>query len=153
MMHHRFVERPDIALMVFLAFTIYALNAWIRAGRRWIFWLPVVQLLWANTHPSIIVGLDCPSSRCWAVASRCRWARGSSRAGGGIPAETSIPRGDGSGVVAAVLAGVLAASALNPYRFDALTLPFTLADQPWFRQEILELQPPRPGGVAGALRC
>jgi len=27
--------------------------------------------------------------------------------------------------------------------FDALVLPFTLADQPWFRQEILELQPPR----------
>jgi tetratricopeptide (TPR) repeat protein len=46
--------------------------------------------------------------------------------------------------VAAVLLGVLVASALNPHRFDALILPFTLADQPWFRQEVLELQPPRP---------
>src|SRR6185295_9956589 len=52
MMHHRFVERPDIALMVFLAFTIYALNAWTRAGRRFIFWLPLIQIVWANTHPS-----------------------------------------------------------------------------------------------------
>lgn len=31
---HRFVERPDIALMVFLAFTIYALDAYLDAGRR-----------------------------------------------------------------------------------------------------------------------
>ena len=147
MMHHRFVERPDIALMVFLAFTIYALNAWIRAGRRWIFWLPVVQLLWSNTHPSIIVGLVpfvavLGGGVALQVGARivARWWR--------IP-ETSIPSWRRLGVVAAMLVGVLAVSALNPYRFDALTLPFTLADQPWFRQEILELQPPRLGAWPG----
>src|SRR5262249_39577180 len=56
-----------------------------------------------------------------------------------------IPSWRRLGVVAAVLVGVLAASLINPYRLDGLTLPFTLADQPWFRQEILELQPPRAG--------
>lgn len=147
MMHHRFVERPDIALMVFLAFTIYALNAWTRSGRRWIFWLPVVQLVWANSHPSIIVGLVpfvavlgggvALQVGAWLVA---RWWR--------IPS-ASIPSWRRLGVVAAVLVAVLAASAINPYRFDALTLPFKLADQPWFRQEILELQSPRPGAWPG----
>jgi len=112
MMHHRFVERPDIALMVFLAFTIYALNAWIRAGRGWIFWLPVVQLVWANTHPSIIVGLVpfvavlgggvARQVGAWMVA---RWWR--------IP-PMAIPSWRRLGVVAAVLVAVLAASAINP---------------------------------------
>ncbi len=41
MVRHRFIERPDIALMVFLAFTIYALNAYLLEGRRLIFALPL----------------------------------------------------------------------------------------------------------------
>ena len=147
MMHHRFVERPDIALMVFLTFTIYALNAWIRSGRRFIFWLPLVQILWANTHPSIIVGLVpfiavLGGGVGLQVGGRilARWWR--------LPV-AAIPSWRRLGVVAAVLVGVLAASLLNPYRLDPLTLPFTLADQPWFRQEILELQPPRFGAWPG----
>jgi tetratricopeptide (TPR) repeat protein len=44
---------------------------------------------------------------------------------------------------------MLAVSVLNPYRFDPLTLPFHLADHPWFRQEVLELQPPRPAAWPG----
>src|SRR6185295_2336252 len=147
MMHHRFVERPDIALMVFLAFTIYALNAWTRAGRRFIFWLPLIQIVWANTHPSVIVGLVpfiavLGGGIGLQVGARlvARWWR--------IP-EASIPSWRRLGVVAAVLVGVLLASLVNPYRLDPLTLPFTLADQPWFRQEILELQPPRPGAWPG----
>lgn len=55
MVRHRFVERPDIALMVFLAVTIYALNAYLLEGRRLIFALPAVHVLWANMHPSVIV--------------------------------------------------------------------------------------------------
>jgi hypothetical protein len=138
---HRFVERPDIALMVFLAFTIYALDAYLDAGRRWIFLLPIVQIVWANTHPSIIVGLVpfvavLGGGTALRVGVRLiqRWWR----------PLTIIPSWRKLGTVAAVLGGVLVASVLNPHRFDALVLPFTLADQPWFRQEIMELQPPQP---------
>jgi len=138
---HRFVERPDIALMVFLAFTIYALDAYLDAGRRWIFLLPIVQIVWANTHPSIIVGLVpfvavLGGGTALRVGVRLiqRWWR----------PLTVIPSWRKLGTVAAVLGGVLVASVLNPHRFDALVLPFTLADQPWFRQEIMELQPPQP---------
>ena len=66
MMRHRFVERPDIALMVFLAFTIYALNAYLG-----------------------------PSWPCWAAASRCGWRRASSPAGSRrrrFPRGASSPR-------------------------------------------------------------
>jgi len=142
MMRHRFVERPDIALMVFLAFTIYALNAYVAAGRRWIFALPLVEVVWANTHPSIVVGLlPFAAVLGGGVALRlglraaARWWR---------PTDVVVPTWRQLGTIAAVLAGVVVASALNPHRWDPLTLPFTLADQPWFRQEILELQPPRP---------
>jgi tetratricopeptide (TPR) repeat protein len=142
MISHRFVERPDIALMVFLAFTIYALNAYLDAGRRWIFLLPIVQIVWANTHPSVIVGVvPFVAVLGGGLALRAgtrlveRWWR---------PATATIPTWRQLGTVAAVLLGVLVAAVINPLGLDPLTLPFTLADQPWFRQEILELQPPRP---------
>ena len=141
LVRHRFVERPDIALMVFLAFTIYALDAYLDAGRRWIFLLPVVQIVWANTHPSIVVGLvPFVAVLGGGVALRIgvrliqRWWR----------PLVVLPSWRKLGAVAAVLVGVLIASALNPHRLDALILPFTLADQPWFRQEVMELQPPTP---------
>jgi tetratricopeptide (TPR) repeat protein len=142
MIRHRFVERPDIALMVFLAFTLYALNAYLGAGRWWIFLLPVVALLWANMHPSLIVGLvPFGAVLGGGVALRVglalaqRWWQ---------PASVMVPSWRQLGVVAAILVGVLGASVANPYLFDPLTLPFTLAEQPWFRQEVLELQPPLP---------
>jgi tetratricopeptide (TPR) repeat protein len=147
MMRHRFVERPDIALMVFLAFTLYALNAYVSAGRRWIFLLPLVQLVWANTHPSVVVGLmPFAAVLGGGVALRVgtwlaqRWWR---------PTRATIPTWGQLGVVTVVLAGVLLVSIANPYRLDPLLLPFTLADQPWFRQEVLELQPPRPATWPG----
>lgn len=147
MMRHRFVERPDVALMVFLAFTVYALNAYLDTGRRWLFLLPAVQVVWANTHPSVVVGLvpflavlgGGVALRVGASLVRRWWQ----------PPAAAIPSWQKLGVVAAVLVGVLIASAVNPYRLDPLTLPFTLADMPWFRQEVLELQPPRPATWPG----
>lgn len=137
---HRFVERPDIMLMVFLAFTIYALNAYLAAGRRYLFALPVVQVLWANTHPSAIVGIVPFAAvlggglvlRLWET-----WRR---------PSVRTAPSWRQLVTVAATLAAVVVAAAVNPYRWDALLLPFRIAaDLPWFRQEVFELQPPRLG--------
>jgi tetratricopeptide (TPR) repeat protein len=141
MIRHRFVERPDIALMVFLAFTIYALNAYLEAGYRWIVLLPVLQVVWANTHPSAVVGLvPFAAVLGGGVMLRMglpvirRWGRST----------VTVPTWRQLGVVTAVLAGVLAGAAVNPHGLDALILPFKLADQPWFRQEVMELQPPAP---------
>jgi tetratricopeptide (TPR) repeat protein len=142
MIRHRFVERPDIALMVFLAFTIYALNAYLAAGRRWIVALPFVQVLWANAHPSVVVGvapflavLGGGLVLRLGLPMVARWWR---------PADVVMPTWRQLATVAVVLLGVLLAATLNPHGLDPLLLPFTLADRPWYRQEILELQPPQP---------
>jgi tetratricopeptide (TPR) repeat protein len=147
MMRHRFVERPDIALMVFLAFTIYALNAYLAAGRPWLFLLPLVQIAWANTHPSVVVGL---------VPFAAVLGGGVALQGGARlvkrwwhAPEAAVPSWRRLGMVTAVLAAVLLASTVNPYRLDPLTLPFRLADMPWFRQEVLELRPPAPSAWPG----
>ncbi|MDP2158411.1 MAG: tetratricopeptide repeat protein [Nitrospirota bacterium] len=51
----RFVERPDIFLMVFLGATIYFLNAFQLKNKKVIYALPFVHLLWANSHSSIVL--------------------------------------------------------------------------------------------------
>lgn len=50
---HRFVLRPEIFQMLFLAVTLYCLNEYLSRGRKYIYILPLVHLLWANMHSSI----------------------------------------------------------------------------------------------------
>ena len=153
MMRHRFVERPDIALMVFLAFTIYALNEYLAAGRRLLFLLPVVYVLWANIQPSIIVSvvpflavLGGGTVLRLTAGVLPRWASPA-----GIPTWRQLA------TVGVVLAAVAAASVVNPYGTDVHTLPFKMAEQAWFRQAVGELQAVRvstwlgPFVVAGVL--
>ncbi|KAF0146390.1 MAG: TPR Domain containing protein [Nitrospirae bacterium] len=49
----RFVERPDIFLMVFLSFTVFSLNAFLYENKKYIYLLPLVHMAWANMHVSI----------------------------------------------------------------------------------------------------
>lgn len=50
---HRFVERPDTFLMVFLSFSIFSLNAFVYDNKRYLYALPFVHMIWANSHSSI----------------------------------------------------------------------------------------------------
>ena len=50
---HRFVERPDTFLMVFLSFSIFSLNAFVYNDKKYIYALPLTHMLWANSHASI----------------------------------------------------------------------------------------------------
>jgi tetratricopeptide (TPR) repeat protein len=135
---HRFVERPDIMLMVFLAFTIYALNAYLAAGRRYLYALPLVQVVWANTHPSAIVGIVPFAAVLGGGVLLRLWETWRPRP---VPAAPSWRQ---LATVSATLLVVVGAAAVNPYRWDALLLPFRIAtDLPWFRQEVFELQAPR----------
>ena len=143
MIRHRFIERPDIALMVFLAFTIYALNAYLLEGRRLIFALPAVHVLWANMHPSVIVTVV---------------PFGAALAGGGLlhllrrgraVEDSWAPTARQLKVVAGVLVADVLASLINPRGVEILTLPFQLAASPWFTQEVNELQRPPFGLYPG----
>jgi len=51
----RFVLRPDMFFMVFLSFSIFSLNALLYDNKKYVYALPLVHMLWANTHASIIV--------------------------------------------------------------------------------------------------
>ena len=136
MVRHRFVERPDIALMVFLAITIYALNAYLLEGRRLIFALPAVHVLWANMHPSVIVTVV-PFGAALAGGTLLHLLRrGSDGEASGPPSARQLK------VVAGVLIADLLASLINPRGLEILTLPLHLAASPWFTQEINELQRP-----------
>lgn len=54
---HRFVERPDTFLLVFWTYSIFSLNAYLYDGKKYFYLLPVIHLLWANSHSSIIIML------------------------------------------------------------------------------------------------
>jgi tetratricopeptide (TPR) repeat protein len=137
MIRYRIVERPDLVLMVFLSFTVYALNAYLSDGRRYLYLLPALQVLWANMHPSTIVAVV-PFGAILAggVLLRLleRWRR---------QPITGTPSPRQLRTVALVLGGVLLASTLNPYGTHALIQPFRLAAAPWLTQYVHELQPPR----------
>src|SRR5262245_8389855 len=133
MLRHRFVERPDIVLMVFLACTVYALNAWLLEGRRLIFALPIVHVLWANMHPSVIVTVV-PFAAALVGGAALRVL--------GPGPDSEAPTGRQLAVVAGVLAADLVAALLNPRGIEILTLPLQLAASPFFTQEINELQRP-----------
>ena len=137
MMRHRFVERPDIGLMVFLGLAIYAVNAFVVEGRRLLLYgLPLVYAVWANTHPSVVVGVAPFAAVLGAggVAWAARRWLGLELAG--LLTRTQV------GVLVVVLGACLVATLANPYGADPITLPLRLAEIPWFRAQVVELQPP-----------
>ena len=138
-MRYRFVERPDVALMVFIAATVYALDAFVLEGRRRALYLLVpMVVIWANVHPSIIVAAG-PFAAVLAGGVVFRMF-------GRPPAESQrVPTLGQLRVVTAVGLAAVLASLLNPYGWDAVTLPFRLAGSEWFTQEVTELQRPRFG--------
>jgi len=136
-MRYRFVERPDVALMVFIAATIYGLESFMVQGRRRALYLLVpMAVIWANVHPSLIVAAG-PFAAVIVGGIACRaWRRWRS-------AIEAAPTTEQLRVVGAAGGAALLASLFNPYGWDAVTLPFRLAGSEWFTQEITELQRPR----------
>jgi tetratricopeptide (TPR) repeat protein len=140
---HRIVERPDLVLMLFLSLTIYALNAYLLQGRRYLYWLPAVWAVWANMHPSVIFGavpfLAVLGGGLLLLGLE-RWRR--------IPVPGSPSRAQ-LATIARVFAAVLLASLLNPSGPGLFTTPFQLATTEWLRVHILELEAPRLGTTPG----
>jgi len=139
---HRFVQRPDMALMVFLAFTIWALDVYVARGGRWLYTLPALQVLWVNVQPSLVVGV----APFVAVLGGGVGLRVVSGIRGLSP--PGAPSWRQLRTIAIVLVAFLAAAMINPYGLSALTLPFRLRQNPWFRHEVFELQAPTPSGAA-----
>lgn len=132
---YRFVERPDIALMLFLGVTVYALNAYVSTGRRLLWGIPVLYALWANMHPSVVVGLaPFAAFLVGGGAQRAiqRWY------GATLPGTPTARQLRG---IALTFVASLVATLANPYGPGALLAPFRLGASSWLFADIEELQP------------
>lgn len=131
----RFVERPDMFFMIFLAFTIFSLNAFLYDDRKYLYLLPVVHCLWANSHSSI----NAMVVPFMAVL-----------VGGGIHVllskrgilRTPCPTPRQLKVVALVFALSAGASLLSPYGMNQYTFASQFLHSEVFKQQIVELLPP-----------
>ena len=52
---NRLALRPDLIVMFFIAFTIYSINDYIENKNKAIYFLPLISLLWANSHSSVVL--------------------------------------------------------------------------------------------------
>lgn len=135
---YRIVERPDLVLMLFISFTIYALNAYLYDGRRLLYALPVVQILWANMHPSLAVSFVPYLAFLGGGAALRLVSRAQGYEVAGAPTQQQLV------TVAWVTFGVAVASLANPYGLEPITGPLTVFGSWWHTAHILELQPVEP---------
>ena len=141
---YRFVLRPDILLMFYLAFSIYSLNAFRYEGKRWIYLLPPMHLLWANTHSSLnLMIVVFGAFIAGGLAQRWLGRRG-------VPLEEP-PDGKTLRTISVVFAASFLASLASPYGLTQYLFASQYLVGRWFKEEILELQPasgPMAWGVA-----
>ena len=135
-MRYRFVERPDIALMLFLSFNIYCLNAYVQENKPYIYVLPFVQMLWANIHPSISL-MTIPFIAFIAGGFFQRVIQ--DRFGYQYLFTPSYRQ---IFIMAVVFAASILASLINPYTSAQLTAPASLITSNWWMDEVIELKPP-----------
>lgn len=130
----RFIERPDLFALLFLAVSVFCLNAYRDRGKRYLYALPVVHLLWANMHTSIAL-MPLPFlAHLGGALLRGRFPRP-----GAAPAVAPAPRQ--FAVVGAVLAASFGASLINPNGLAQYTIAADYLASPFFKQVILEFQP------------
>ena len=143
---HRFVERPDTFLMVFLPFSIFALNAFLYENRKYLYALPLIHLLWANTHASLILMVVPFLSFIGGGILQLLINRhyGPRRTGELFPVTPSVSK---LIIATAVFIASYGATFITPHTKGALVSPQLLSGSQfmsvdWYKQEIAELQPP-----------
>jgi tetratricopeptide (TPR) repeat protein len=135
-MRDRFVERPDTFFFLFLSFNIFSLNAYVQDNKKYLYTLPLVNLLWANVHSSIgMMFVPFGSFIAGGLIQRYLGEKGFKFSF--TPSSAQLK------TISMIFAASFAASLINPnfigqYTFGSQMLgAFT-----WYEQEIMELQPP-----------
>lgn len=132
---HRFVERPDIFLMVFLSFSIFSLNAYVCENKKYIYTLPFVHLLWANSHSSI--NLMVVPFLSFVVGGYIQLYLDKKGAG-----YSNTPSASQLKTVLLIFLASFAASLLNPNYFSQYTFGAQFLASGWYKKTIIELMPP-----------
>lgn len=149
MARNRFVERPDTFMMVFLSFSIFSLNAYVYDNKKYIYLLPFVHMLWANSHSSIAIMFVPFAAFIFGGILQGYLNRKLSTDFNTL----TLPQ---LKTITLIFIASFAASLINPYFTDqyfygtqSLISPISqyyYGDQSlptqWLKQEILELQPP-----------
>lgn len=136
MSRYRFVERPDIVLMLFLSFAIFALNSFVSENKKYIYFLPVTQILWVNMHPSAIV-IAAPFAAFIFGGLAQKFLNNKYK--------LDLPLTPSTGQLKTMLwvfLVLLAVTLINPYFTKPFTVPFEFVSQDWLKDEIMELQKP-----------
>lgn len=131
----RFAERPDTFLMLFLSFSIFSLNAFVYDNRKYLYALPIISLIWANSHSSINLMLI-PFG---AFLVGGYFQRFVNRRFGTTGPEVSPAQ---ARTIAVVFAASFLASLVSPYFIGQYTVGAKLLGVDWWKQEVLELLPP-----------
>lgn len=141
---HRFVERPDIFVMVFLSFSIFSLNAFIYDNKKYIFFLPVVHLLWANSHASItLIFLTFLSFLIGGVMQVLVSKRIAIRTHSpSVNFFSGTPTVQQLKVIAWIFIISLAASLINPFFLSQYTYGAEILASEWFKKGVSEFKPP-----------
>ena len=130
----RFVERPDTFLMLFLSFSIFSINAFIHDNKKYLYVLPFIHLLWANSHSSIII-MFIPF-----LAVFIGGGIGNVLSRRGINTGTYINSSQVRLLCLIFIASILL-SVVSPYGINQFTFAFQFLNVDVFKQEIAELKP------------
>jgi tetratricopeptide (TPR) repeat protein len=132
---HRFVERPDTFLMVFLSFSIFSLNAYVYDRKKYIYFLPVVHMIWANCHSSInLMFIPFLAFIIGGILQQLFENKNIKFSNTPTPSQIKI--------IIIIFLISFAASLISPYFINQYFFGFQMLANPWFKQEILELQKP-----------
>ncbi len=135
MARYRFVERPDTFMMVFLSFSIFSLNAYVYDNKKYIYALPLIHMLWANSHSSINL-MFVPFFAFIVGGVIQRYFGEKIRKFPATPSSAQLR------TVLFIGAASFAASLISPYFTEQYTFGARFLASDWFKQEINELQAP-----------
>jgi len=140
--------RPHVATEAFLALYLFLLLSYkyrpeFRARRKRLLWLLPVQLLWANVHSGMVLGVGLFALFIVTEFTRGLLARRAPPASSFLPSSLPpyLPSSD-LRFLSLLTLGLLATSFLNPSLHRALLYPFLITREPVFSGGIRELQSP-----------
>jgi hypothetical protein len=124
-MEIRFTLRPEIITWIYLVLTLMILDDYFYRRRQRLFWLPVIMLLWTNTHGLFILG--------WFVIAAYNLSA--------LVHERKFDR-----TLLGWSATAILASLLNPYFLKGIAFPFylftRLESSSVFKNVIIEFKSP-----------
>lgn len=119
--------RPHTFEFLLLAITLYLLNSYRCKGKNLLFLIPIVQIIWVNTHASHILGLLLPLVFMTGEAAK-------------FPLSGRFEKKAVSAYLIVFVANMFA-TLVNPVTYQAFTLPFVITGQELYMHNIDEWQP------------